>query len=732
MRSAPTRIARSAVRRVPAAGGRNPARMLMGAWALAILTGHGLAAQQWNHPRALQLAGLATERRARQLADSGLVDYRASAHGYLTFLAQLGEGFREPPQVVKADELALEVYWRAPNMSKQRILGRRDTTLLPTDIQYHRDHLGIVQNNFPAIIRLGDGDEVQDVPHPLSPSGLGEYDFALTDSLRITIPGRVISVYEVKVRPRNDRLPRVIGALYLDRDNAQVVRMALSFTRAAFLDKQLEDLFIVLENGLVGTQFWLPRRQEIEIRRTATWLDYPVRGIIRGRWEISGYELNTGFTPSIFVGPEIVQAPIAEQRRYKWPTARILDSLPPDVRAVTDEEVRRVQAEVRTLVREQALRRARGSALAARGVSDFARFDRVEGVALGGGLSWRFGGGFGMSATGRYGFEDEAAKGRVEASWRNAHGFAVLAFFENGFRETGVVEERSRLANSIAAQEFGSDYTDPYGVEALGLGVDLSWRGLRWSITQSRERLFSLEVHASPAHGAFRQPTIVAGGSGWRGTVGAELPTTLTAFGVEARGRVEGIWFGKEDVTSATCPLGCEATRSYRAAGLLELERPIGRTRIATRTVASWVWASEAFPAQELSYMGGPVTAPGYEFDDLIGQGALSQRVEIRAPVPFVGVSLGRFGRSPARAHVAPFVNGVFLHQVDDTRQISGVPAPWDPANPLRPLPSGFYPSAGIGLLAFFDLLRFDVARGFRDGRWLFYLDVNRAFWSVL
>ncbi|MEX2152800.1 MAG: hypothetical protein WD825_05625, partial [Gemmatimonadaceae bacterium] len=341
-----------------------------------------IGAQQWNDPRALTLVRQATDRRAQQLADSGLVDYHATAHGYLTFLAQLGEGFREPPQVVKADELALQVYWRAPNLSKQRIVGRRDTTLLPTDINYHRDHLGIVQNNFPAVIRLGDGDEVQDVPHPLSNVGLGEYDFALTDSLRITTPGRVIAVHEVKVRPKNDRQPRVIGALYLDRDNGQVVRMALSFTRAAFLDKQLEDLFVVLENGLVGETFWLPRRQEIEIRRTATWMDYPVRGIIRGRWEITDYQLNTGLSAAVFAGPEIVQAPAQVLRAHQWPSARILDSLPPDIRASSADEVRRVQAEVRALVRGQALRRARGSALSGRGISDFARFNRVEGVAL--------------------------------------------------------------------------------------------------------------------------------------------------------------------------------------------------------------------------------------------------------------------------------------------------------------------------------------------------------------
>src|SRR5687768_1174406 len=222
-------------------------------------------AQRWNDTRARALVERATALRAIQLADTALRDYRAEARGYVTFLAQLGEGFTEPPKIVKADQLALDVYWMAPDRSKQLIRGRRDTLLLPTDINYHRDHLGIIQNNFPDIIRLGDGDEVSDVPHPLSPQGLTEYDFAIADSLSIRLPGRTIDVLQVSVRPKDDGQPRVIGAVYIDQAEAQVVRMAFNFTRAAYLDKQLDDLSIVLENGLIGGRFWLPRRQEIEI-----------------------------------------------------------------------------------------------------------------------------------------------------------------------------------------------------------------------------------------------------------------------------------------------------------------------------------------------------------------------------------------------------------------------------------------------------------------------------------
>src|ERR1700716_2723713 len=173
----------------------------------AVLIAQPVLAQTWNDPRTRALVEHATERRALQLADTGLVDYKATAHGYVTFLAQFGEGFPEPPKIVKADELGLEVYWRAPDLSKQRIMGRRDTLLLPTDLNYPRDHLGIVQNNFRNVIRIGEGDEVQDVPHPLSPVGLQEYDYAIHDSLQIRLGSPVPAVSWVGGRAQGGPQP---------------------------------------------------------------------------------------------------------------------------------------------------------------------------------------------------------------------------------------------------------------------------------------------------------------------------------------------------------------------------------------------------------------------------------------------------------------------------------------------------------------------------------------------
>src|SRR4051812_14667656 len=427
-----------------------------------------VSAQTWNDPRSRALVEGATQRRAEQLADTALRDYQAIAHGYVAFLAQLGEGLRTPPKVIKTDELEDEVYWRAPNLSKQRIVGRRDTLLLPTDIAYHTDHLGIVQNNFPDVIRIGDGgDEVKDVPHPLSAAGLNAYDFALADSFSIGSGSQRIHVYEVRVRPKVDTLPRVVGAVYIDQASKQVVRLTLSFTHAAFLDKALEDLSLVLENRLVAGRFWLPSRQEIEIRRKGEWLDYPARGIIRGRWEIGDYKINQSPPVTLFTGPEIVQAPASVLAAHKW-SGNILDSLPPDLRAISAPDIQRVKDEARALVRAQAMASAKAATLSGRRIEDFVRFNRVEGLALGAGVSKQLGAGWAATVRGRYGIDDKFGKGMAQLSRVTASGMTYDVFALRDFRDLGDVAERSGVVNSLAAQEFASDYTDPYLTRAVG------------------------------------------------------------------------------------------------------------------------------------------------------------------------------------------------------------------------------------------------------------------------
>src|SRR5438094_8716659 len=481
--------------------------MRLVATALA-LTGLGLPlrvdAQTWGSDSAVGLARRAALRRGGAAADTTLHDYKAEAHGFLFFLGAFGEGLADPPRLVKADQLELEVYWRAPASSKQRVVGWRDQAELPTDINYHRDHLGISQNNFGAAIRLGEGDEVRDVPHPLSSVGLGLYDFALGDTTIIALPEREVRVVALRVRPKSFDLPRIVGTLYLDAATADLVRMAFNFTPRSYLDRQLEDVSIVLDNALWEQRYWLPYRQEIEIRRRATWLDVPARGIIRARWEIDGYVFNVGLAASWFQGDEITFLPKAERDSFPWrePLAQAIHAVAEPVR---QNDLERVRAEVEQIAGRRALTGLKAHRLGVRGLSDLVRANRGEGLTLGPGPVWRGGGERReLRLTGSYGFSDRRPKGSVTATDREGRRALEATVFRE-VRDVGDERVIAPLLNSFSSQEFAADYGDYY----LADGARLTYRhgsGVRgeWSAALGREWIRSLAVTAQPASGGFR------------------------------------------------------------------------------------------------------------------------------------------------------------------------------------------------------------------------------------
>jgi hypothetical protein len=59
---------------------------------------------------------------------------------------------------------------------------------------------------------------------------------------------------------------------------------------------------------------------------------------------------------------------------------------------------------------------------------------------------------------------------------------------------------------------------------------------------------------------------------------------------------------------------------------------------------------------------------------------------------------------------------------------------PPEPTPPyvFRGVRQGWYAAVGVGLEPLMGLVRIDVARGLRDGRWTFSFDVSRAFWALL
>ena len=679
-------------------------RGVFAALSLLLLTSHlsPLRAQAWNSAPTLALVRRAVDRRLAVQADSALASYRARAHGFVFFLAQVGEGLAEPPRLVKADELDVEVYWKSPNASKQVILGWRDGRFLPTDIAYHRDHLGIVTNNFGNMIRIGDGDEVRDVTHPLSPAGLTAYDYALTDSAAIRSAVGEVMVYQIQVRPRSFAQPLVVGTLYLDVASAELVRFRFSFTPPAYLDRQLEDITVVLENALYENRFWLPHRQEIQIRRRATWLDFPARGIIRGRWEISGYDLNLDLPDQLFVRPAVggLLQP-AKDGNWSMPLAQAIADV---AQPVSRQDMESLRGEVERIAGSRVLSGLPSRRLAAGSLSDVARVNRVQGLTLG------FGGSLGLKEsriqfrpTVAYGSSDHRLLGSARLSWSTgAAQWSIAAARQvSDFSDLPVV---APLVNSFLAQEAGKDYGDYVLLHSLSLGLRQRLGG-RTSLTAGLgvEESQSVSTRASPANGEYRPNPPLGAGTRRIARLGLERASGGIAVHRDLQGRL-------------TLEAGTGGGEYVR--GTAEGRWLVGLRGSDLLSRFYLGLGSDRLPAYRSFVLGGRGTLVSEPFRAYGGRTAALAQVEWRFELPVPALSLGSFASTGRTMIVAPFLAAGYAG-----RPLVGLP--WGRSAGVRPV-------AGMAFEWFMRLIRIEAGVGLRDGRFGITVDINRDWWGLL
>jgi hypothetical protein len=677
------------------------ARVLLGVF-LLIFYRSPLPAQSWNSPETLALVRRAVERRVAMQADSSLTSYRARAHGFLFFLAQVGEGLAQPPRLVKADQLEVEVYWQAPNRSKQVILGWRDGAFLPTDIAYHRDHLGIVTNNFGNVIRIGEGDEVRDVIHPVSPAGLTAYDFALTDSIAIRTAQGEVTVHQIAVRPRSFSRPLVVGTLYLDIATAELVRFRFSFTPPSYLDRQLEDISVVLENALYEGRFWLPYRQEVEIRRRATWLDFPARGIIRGRWEIDRYDMNVPWPAELITAPAIGGL-VHPGGDSLW-TEPLDQAIAGVAQPVNRQDMESLRAEVERIAGARTLAGLPSQRLATGSLSDIAHVNRVQGLALG------IGGTFGLSG-GRvqlrpavgYGTSDHRWLGSLSAGW-NLGGTRLEVSGSRRISDFSDLPVIAPLLNSFTSQEAGQDYGDYVLLTAADLTLARRLGGrtsLRGSVAAEESQ--SVTVQASPANGVYRpNPSL---GSGNYGIVRLELEQA--SGGIALRRDLQG---------RVSLELGEGPDNYVRGAA-----RGVWTARFGSSELQSELHlaaGSNGLPAHRSFVLGGRGTLVGEPFRAYGGREMALGRVEWRFEVPVPALSLGSYASTGQRMVVAPFVAAGYAGRPYQS-------LPWTDTDGIRPV-------AGIAVEWLMRIIRLEAGVGLRDGRVGVTIDVNRDWWGLL
>ena len=661
---------------------------------LSSLAPSRIQGQEWNDGRVLEMVREARDLRHRASQDPEFRSYSSQARGYVHFFLHRED--TDERILVKTDQIALEVYWQAPDRFRQRIVGLRDEKSLPTDIRYHLDHLVVVQDEFGDLIRIGDGDEVEAVLHPAAPGSENFYDFLLADSITLSLPGPLqeVRVYEVQVRPRNPDTPAFLGSIFLDRDTRAIVRMSFTFTPASYEDPYLDHIRISLENGLWNGKYWLPYRQQLEIRREVPWLDIPAGSIIKGWFEVGDYQINPDLPPNLFLGPTITTLPEARRREFPFEEGlhEHLDTEglrpPPEM-----EEIRSLALGLARDRYLSGLRKLRLH-LPAPIISSAIRYNRAEGLYLGAGASYGLEPWLGTAGHLGFSFGRERPGLALSLHGGERRPETRISGFWNRPMDMGPAPAMSGVMNSLSTLLLEEDHQDL--LFSTGLRLDHVWKPGEGSALDLEARW---EDHVRPRNvlageggdPSFRPVFPVEEGSwkSFRGTL--TLSTPLPGMSLETGGLL-GRFRGR-DFGSLTGSL--EFDRRWRSRGLDLKGHLSGGALLGTP------------PRQALYLFGGRGTVPGYPFRWRVGDRFWLLRAEATYQLLSPFLSLRALGAA----------GGTDFHGTP-------LPDPWGTASERSTMSA-----LGLGVALGWDVVRLDLARGLGEGgEWSWIFSVNPAF----
>jgi hypothetical protein len=663
----------------------------------------------WDDARALELMELARQRRLLPQQDTALRNYSARAEGFVYFYLDRRE--TEERTLIKVDQVALEVFWAPPDRTKQRIVGLRDESRLPNRMYYHLDHLTVVQDGFGDVIRMGDGDEVGDVPHPAA-GGSGEiYEFRLADSLTLQLPGAPspIRVYELQVRPRRVDQPALVGSVFVDRAGGDIVRMTFTFTPSSYVDRRLDYISVSLDNGLWDGRYWLPHEQTLQIRRQVPELDFAAGAVIHGRMRISDYVFNDSLPNALFYGPPVTAVPHAQRQTYEFQRG-IFDDLN-EAGLAPPADLAEVRQQAAAMLGTQRLSGLPAWRLNLTSASSALRYNRAEGLAVGAGVAydpgtWRaeLGGGYALGPG---------------APWLNltvsrepsARDRVLLRLGYREVHDAGVMPGVPPAINTLAAMFLGRDYLDPYYVNSARI---LLRRALSPQLHAFAE--LSGEEHSSAS--LTQTAAMFSDSARFRAvrpideTVQTSLAMGLTR---PLRDPLASAWGGLVRVEAAAAGtdvfLRPTAEASLRRASA-------DHAHVLTASISGGALAGNA-PSQRLFVLGGHNTLPGYRYREFAGTRYGLARAELTSAIlsPWLGVRVlaaaGITGGLPSTSAAPAAV----------------VPPAW------RSWPvagtAGVRSSAGAGVSLLWDMLRIDAVRGIRGGAWQLQLSFHRDFWDI-
>jgi len=584
-----------------------------------------LPAQHWVSGAELPLVREASALRSAQATDTTLASWRATAHGVLRLMSVSEPGTVSRSEPVKVDELTATVYGRLPDRVKQIITTWRDTALQPfAQTRYHRDHLGIVSSDFGDRIRLGDGDEVRDLIHPLSAAGVDYYEFALGDTLRITINGEVLRVVAVSVRPRNQAGPGTVGTLFIDQGRHLLARFRFTFTPESYRDPLVRDITVTLESALVLSRHWLPSNQSIVVRRE--------RAMIRGDWTIRDYVLGDRSADSLFrQGPDSFaavggltarSASLSGDASFK---ARLAEALRPDV------GVRAVAEEASVMMGGRSLQRPRPLRVVTSGL--FA-VNRVQGYTLYPGQVIPIGQSLTATVRAGYGFSDGRALGlaRLEGPLGRA---AWSVEGERAMQDVGDVRQYYSVLSFLYPFISGRDPSDWTLITRGMAGLRLPIGQIQFTLDAGVERSDSVVTMRPLRNDKRPNPNLAAG------------TAAVARLGIGRR------WLSENEI-SARIEIGRGDADWQRVSGNVTLYQALGAGR--ARLSVSGGAGSRGLPGYRNFVLGGSSTLPGISPRSLGGRSMALADLSYECRLSMACLSGGRASTASLVPIVAPFV----------------------------------------------------------------------------
>jgi hypothetical protein len=578
---------------------------------------------------------------------------------------------------------------------------------------------------------LGDSIRLMGVPdhaalHPLAAGATEHYRYAITDSVRISVPGRTVLAAKVAVEPKRLGPSLIAGELWMDRETADVVRMVVVFVGEYLWDRpdgatardsaearrgnRTANRFLGveadIEYALVDRTYWLPHRQLLAITAEVPWFlnaTLPARAIST----FSEYRVNR--SPEIRFAIPQPQAGVDDPRgtrvrvkvpgdtddydwrtsherwRYgytragNWSGGRWEIDIPPaesliaypwegDLHVALDrDEERRLRESLQSLADISEKLPAdwvgrRRAHLAWETFSDIVRFNRVQGLSLGVGYQVRPGPRF-TTVLATARFGTGDLRPTGSIVWRrDAPDGRVDLSVYRTPREVGPWTRGLSFGNSLNAMFAGHDDADYYLL--LGGGLSYRWYG---GVLRGLQAAARVERHTSMATEVDAPFADLFG-------IGVFRPNPLVAEGTYGRGRLTRsgtLWFA-ELANGAELLVG-ESVVASRIWGSVELPFSVaGRT--GALTIRGGASLGDDIPQLEFR-LGGPHTVRGYPYGTRRDREIWAAQVDL---------ALAR----------SPFWAPVVFVDVGDTFS----------ADPLV--------GAGVGLSLLNGLIRFSLAKG--------------------